>query len=344
MNPALPEDVQNDFCQIARSTETEAHLIDDLLDMTRVARGKFTLDIRPLDAREVMQQALATTETDFAAKRIIVESRWEAGESAVFADPVRLQQVLWNVLKNAAKFTPEGGRVCVSSFNENQTICLQIRDTGIGMTRDELARIFDAFAQGDHARSNGGRGFGGLGLGLAISKQLITLHGGQITADSPGRGQGTVFRIILPLRRPPPADGRSLRRRETWAAPPSMPPRETRFNRVLLIEDHIATRSSLARILERRGFAVEAAGSLSEARQALHSLQFDLLISDLGLPDGSGLELAGEFHARPEMRGIALSGYGMDTDIARSRASGFSAHLVKPVNIRALEEAIASLK
>lgn len=335
---SLPAGVRRDFDQIVRGVQLEARLIDDLLDLTRVARGKLSLDLRTVDLHESIRQAMQALEPDFNARGIAVVLALHAQNAEMRADPVRLQQVLWNILKNAAKFTPDRGRIEVRTASADGLARIQIHDTGVGMTPDELARIFDAFAQGEHARPDSKRKYGGLGLGLAISRQLITLHGGEITAESDGPGLGSTFTITLPLTR-------ETRPQEDAPARAAMAPHATgtRFHRALLVEDHLATRISLARILERRGLEVETAGSLAEARTALRDGNFDLLISDIGLPDGSGHELMSELRERSQMRGIALSGYGMDTDIAQSREHGFSAHLTKPIDIRALDNAIAHL-
>jgi len=203
-NPRLAPDVRADFEMIAKNVALEARLIDDLLDLTRITRGKLVLERRRADAHAVLQDALANVSPDFAAKSIELEVELSAPEHHLLADTVRLQQVFWNVLKNAAKFTPEKGRVNVeTSVVDRDRLLVRVVDSGLGMTGAELGRIFDAFAQGDHAGTPALHRFGGLGLGLAISQRLIELHGGTICAKSAGRDLGSTLEIELPLERSP---------------------------------------------------------------------------------------------------------------------------------------------
>ncbi len=201
----LPEGVRRDFELIVRNIELEARLIEDLLDLTRVVRGKMTLEVQTVEVHDAIQEAVQTLVPEIAAKKISIHTDLQAERSAVNADPVRLQQVLWNVLKNAIKFTPDSGQIRIRTQNRSDFVCIQISDTGVGMSQEELTSIFEAFAQGDHARPGSGRRYGGLGLGLAITKHLITLHGGAIDASSPGPGRGSTFTITLPAR--PEIDG-----------------------------------------------------------------------------------------------------------------------------------------
>ena len=217
---------------------------------------------------------------------------------------------------------------------------LSIADTGIGLTADELAQVFEAFAQGEHARRLGSHRFGGLGLGLAISRTLVEMHAGSIGARSRGRDAGLGFHGHAAAFRAPgsPAEpGRA-----PGAAPPApASPAAGRRLRILLVEDHAATRATLANLLGSRDYAVAATDSVAAARAAAAQEEFDLIISDLGLPDGGGCELLEELRAaQPGLPGIALSGYGMDEDVARSRRAGFAEHLIKPVGFDALEAAI----
>ncbi len=201
-NPRLPPEVRHDFEMIAKNIALEARLIDDLLDLTRITRGKLVLEQRPADAHAILRDALRTVEPDFMERRIDLRVTMGAPRHRVHGDPVRLQQVFWNVLKNAAKFTPVGGWVTVETHVvDRNRLLVRISDSGIGLTSTELKRIFEAFAQGEHADTPAGHQFGGLGLGLAISERLVQLHGGAIRATSAGRGQGATFEIELPLDR-----------------------------------------------------------------------------------------------------------------------------------------------
>ncbi len=340
--PDLPEAVREDFDLIRRNIELEARLIDDLLDLTRITRGKLTLDQRLIDPQAALRDAITTVRADAVAKNIHFSLNFDASQPQVMGDPVRLQQIFWNILKNAVKFTPEGGAIAVDVRAEPPAVRLliSIADNVIWLTAEELPRIFQTFAQGLHANDGGPHRFGGLGLGLAISRTLAELHAGTIRARSAGRGQGATFVVELPLAAaaaPGPA-----------AAPaPAAPGGAAAAGPgrcILLVEDHAPTRTVLAQMLRSRGYRVLAAGSLAEARTCVRSgREFDLLISDIGLPDGTGYELMAELSAQRPLKGIALTGYGMEHDLADSRAAGFRAHLTKPVGIQMIDEAMADL-
>lgn len=331
-NESLPAELREDFDLIARNVSLEARLIDDLLDLTRITRGKLKLDLRPVNVHRAVREAVVTTAADFAEKNITLNVKLPATRTTVAADEVRFQQILWNVLKNAAKFTPSGGHVLAETFDDGDGIAIRITDSGVGMTAGELERVFEAFRQGDHARPNSGHRFGGLGLGLAICRMLVTSHGGTITAASPGPGQGSSFTLRLPLAASPVAASSASSMAKKAASAETLP-------RILLVEDHDGTRLSLRRLLERRGYQVAAANSVSAARELLKRDHFDLLISDLGLPDGNGCDLMAGLRGQ-SIKGIALSGYGMESDVAQSVEAGFSHHLVKPVDVAALEAAL----
>ncbi|ACB75095.1 PAS domain-containing protein [Opitutus terrae] len=344
-NPALAAEVRRDFATIRKNVELEARLIDDLLDVTRITHGKLPLDLRPVSAEQILQDALSVIRPDAEQKRITLVTELTAHRTTVRGDAVRLQQVFWNVLKNAVKFTPAGGRITVTSANlrGGDTLRVAVRDNGIGMTPAEIARVFDAFTQGDHAVGSNSHRFGGLGLGLTISRLLVEQHHGDIRAESAGPGQGATFTIELPVTTQPIAtvgsttgddglraihlDGRAGRRR----------------GRVLLVEDHAPTRDALASLLRRRNYEVLTAATIGEARAHLAAGGIGLLVSDIGLPDGDGCDLMAELRGRAELRGIALTGYGMDADIARSTKAGFFAHLTKPIRVQALDAVLAAI-
>ena len=201
-NAELSPEVRADFATIAENVALEARLIDDLLDVTRIVRGKLSLDLRPVDLHAALQAAVAMVQAELREKNVSLTLQLEAGSQPMLGDDVRLKQIFWNIIKNAVKFTPHGGAIVVETRAEPDGSRLSIRftDTGLGMTAGEIARAFDAFSQGDHASPGAPRVFGGLGLGLAISRQLVELHAGSITAASAGRNQGTTFRIELPLQ------------------------------------------------------------------------------------------------------------------------------------------------
>jgi PAS domain S-box-containing protein len=345
-DPALPGDVRSNFKMIADNILLQARLIDDLLDLGRIIHGKIALERRTLDLHAIVRDAAATIRDEMAAKGIHLGFSLPGPAPLVDGDPVRLRQVFWNLLKNAVKFTPAGGGIEISApaappAGEAE---IRIRDTGIGMGADELARIFHPFVQGRHTNENRPDAYGGLGLGLAISRMLVECHGGTITAESPGPDRGSTLIVRLPRGAPvgaaagtPAPDhgpkGRSPRPRADRPAP-----------RVLFVEDNEPTRSMLTRLLQRRGYEVQAASTVEEALQNAAQADFDVLISDLGLPDGDGCQLMGELRGhRPALPGIAISGFGMDCDLNRSRAAGFEEHLTKPITIDSLERALARL-
>ncbi len=341
------EEVREDWVTVRKNIALEARLIDDLLDLTSIVRGKLAVTVGETDVHAVLHEALETVRGELEEKCLVLTLDLAATERSIWADAVRLQQIFWNVLKNAVKFTPANGSITVRTrvSSAEREVSVEVTDSGIGMLREELARVFDAFSQGDHAEAGGAHRFGGLGLGLTITKQLVLLHNGRIRATSPGRGAGSTFIVDFPLiKTPTPAPEESAPTGRGEQSPVVSARREPR-RKLLLVEDHETTRQTLARLLDRRGYDVVSAGTLAEARTAAEAQQFDILVSDLGLPDGNGHTLMAELQARQPgaLRGIALSGYGMEEDLIRSRDAGFSEHLIKPVEIQVLEQALRRL-
>ena len=323
----LPPQVRRDFAMIRQNVELEARIIDDLLDLTRITQGKLALRFEQVDPHLLITHALDILRHDFEEKGLVVTLDFAAVEHHVSADAVRLEQVFWNVIKNAVKFTPGGGQITVRSSNTDGHFHLAVADSGIGITPEELPRIFNAFAQGAEAAAPG---FGGLGLGLSISALLVHEHRGRIWAESAGRDRGATFHIELPLvSAPGPVPS---------AAAPA--PASARALRILLVEDHPATRETLARLLTRSGHQVETADCVAQAIEMAGRDSIDIVISDLGLPDGDGHDLMRALRRDFGLRGIALSGYGMQSDIEKSNEAGFVEHLTKPIDLTALEEAI----
>jgi chemotaxis family two-component system sensor kinase Cph1 len=348
-NPALPEAVRKSFAEIRDNIELQARLIDDLLDLSRISHGKFALDRRPLKLHAALSQAITIMESEFASKRVVLITKLTATEAIVDADIVRLLQVFWNVLKNAVKFTPMLGSVTVESRSdpERQLAIVRISDTGIGIKPEDLSKIFAAFSQGEHAEKDSGQRFGGLGLGLAITRSLLDAQGGRISVESAGINQGSTFTIELPLLMPT---------KEPVAVPAVAPPiakakliesrgpveRRPHSKKILLVEDHASTRSGMTLILERRGYRVHAAATIKEGLDLAMVHDFALVISDIGLPDGDGYTLMRQVREiRPAVKAIAISGYGTLVDRQRANEAGFAELLVKPANIQALEQAIA---
>jgi signal transduction histidine kinase len=339
-NPALPDEVRADFETIAENVSLEARLIDDLLDITGISQGKLTLTMRPFEFNTVIHDAIGMVRGEVVEKRIDMKIQLRAKNRLVLGDDVRLRQVFWNVLKNAVKFTPPCGMVTVETdtIAANGNYVARITDTGIGMTSQELGRAFDAFSQGDHATTAGAHRFGGLGLGLAISRMLVELHHGSIRATSTGRNRGAVFEIDLPLAPAPErANGSASPAHAPFVSEPSLPPRR---RRILLVEDHAATCEALQHLLVRRNYDVVSASCLTDARAIAAREDFDILISDIGLPDGSGCDLMSELRDRTGVVGVALTGYGMEDDVSRCLAAGFKSHLTKPVSAQELDRVV----
>ncbi len=332
---AVPADLREDFSLIRKNIELEARLIDDLLDLTAVTQNKLQLQRVPTDLHGIVRQALEMVSAEAEAKRMNVRLALVADDARVWGDAVRLQQVVWNVLRNAFKFTPEGGQISVITSNpEPGCVRLSVTDSGFGMTPDELQAVFDAFFQGKHAETPR---FGGLGLGLAIARRLTELHGGQVRARSDGRHCGSTFDLEFPLLGGSGVDAAFPGKKATSGEPGRLP---EAGRRLLLVEDHASTRDTLARLLRRRGHHVTEADSVAAALAEAEGGAFDLVISDVGLADGSGHELMEQLAVRFGLRGVSLSGYGMEKDVASSLRAGFAVHLTKPVGIDELEEAI----
>jgi PAS domain S-box-containing protein len=328
----LPAHFRREIAMVRRNVELEARLIDDLLDLTRVSSGKIQLDRRDVDLHEVVEHAIQTScAGELATGRRQVEIDLAARVHHLCGDASRLTQVFWNLLNNAVKFTPEGGTIAVRSRDESpDRVTVEITDTGMGIDAEVLPRIFNAFEQGEPDVT---RRYGGLGLGLAISKAIVELHGGFIRVRSEGRDRGTTFSVELPTQ-PLPVQS---------VAAPALQAAETAHAhlRVLLVEDHSDTAAALADLMRLQGHEVRIAGTVAQALSlAAEESRIDLVISDLGLPDGNGQDLMRQLADRFGLRGIALSGYGMEDDVRRSREAGFERHLTKPVNLDALEAAI----
>jgi signal transduction histidine kinase len=347
-DPSLAAGVRGELGMIRRNIELEARLIDDLLDLSRIVRGKLPLKPETLDVRAVLEDVagICRGAAEMRGIRLSVDSG--ASAAWVCADGARFRQVLWNLLNNGVKFTPAGGevRVCLrlegcaepgtaaatatANGADLGLVRIDVEDTGAGIAADVLPRIFNAFEQGGSCVT---RHFGGLGLGLAIARAIVTQHGGSINVASDGPGTGARFTVRLP-RVAAPASAATV-----GQSPGPAPARATleapaAVRRLLLVEDHPDTSRALAHVLRHHGYEVKTAATCSAARAAVAGGgRFDLLLSDLGLPDGTGLDLVREIGSQFPRGAIALSGYGMEHDVANSRAVGFAAHLTKPVDV-----------
>ena len=323
---------------VRRNVELEARLIDDLLDITRISKGKLQLSFEPISIHQILQRAYEICRNEIEAKNLEVNFALRAAHPYVEGDPARLQQVFWNLIKNSVKFTPEKGRISIETLNPApNNIEVRVIDTGIGIEPQAIDKIFDAFEQG---QSDITRRFGGLGLGLTISKTLIDAHGGHIRVQSSGKNQGATFTIELnTVERPIERDGHG----EDLSADRKPDVAVTSDRRLLLVDDHYDTCLSMKRMLERRGYQITVAHSAEQAVEKVRTQEFDLLISDIGLPDRSGYELMRELRLNKRLPGIALSGFGSEQDVNQAREAGFAEHLTKPINFERLEKTIQSL-
>ena len=330
LNPGLSTETREDLAMITRNIKLETKLIDDLLDLNRIHSGKLLLDLAPIDLNEAVRHVCAICQTDLQGLEMRLTIVLDPAAGLVAADNARLQQILWNVLRNAIKFTPKYGDIRIMTTRLAAGRCeVRVQDSGVGIPQEMLPRIFDAFEQGGKSVT---QKFGGLGLGLAICKALVELHQGTIRVESPGEGKGATFIIELPVA--PSALSATDTLAQTTRAQLSRP------IRLLLVEDHADTVRMLTRLLTNAGFIVVSASDVASALAAAERETFDVLISDLGLPDGSGNDVMRALRLRSDLPGIVMSGYGREEDVRWSEEAGFSEHLVKPVDPVKLKEAI----
>jgi CheY-like chemotaxis protein len=275
---------------------------------------------------------------DIESKQISISQSLWAEQHHIWADPARIQQVFWNLINNAVKFTPKGGQISLRTWNESHVdeqgetkvrMNVEISDTGVGIAPEVLPRIFSAFEQGERTVT---REFGGLGLGLAISRALARMHKAVLTAHSEGQNRGSTFTLSCD----------AVESHQALESPTPLPMnrKSESQQRILLVEDHEDTLRMMQKLLTMFGYRVQTANSVKSARDLAEQATFDLIISDIGLPDGSGLDVMQHFRDRHETKGIALSGFGMEEDLRRSREAGFARHLTKPVNLQTLQQTI----
>ena len=327
----LAPEFREEATLILRNVQLEAQLIDDLLDVTRITRGKIGVHHEVVDVHRLLHNAVQIVGSDISRKGIELAIDLSAAKHYIWADPVRIQQVFWNLMNNAVKFTPTKGHISIRSFNKGEQFVFEISDNGIGIEPERQASIFEPFHQGERSIT---RRFGGLGLGLTISKTLLDLHGGTISVESAGKNRGTTFRVFLDLLQEPVAASADVVSDGVTTA---------KSLRLLLVDDHADTRGVLSRLLSKCGHEVVTADSADKALKILESRRFDALISDIGLPDCSGYELVREAKRRQPLRGIALSGLGMDEDVLRSMEAGFDCHLTKPINFQQLRSLLEKM-
>ncbi|HEX5045672.1 MAG TPA: ATP-binding protein, partial [Gammaproteobacteria bacterium] len=326
---------------IFRNTRVQAQLISDLLDMSRIVSGKLRLTIEKVDMKALVEAAIEAVQQAADAKRILIRRRIAATD-AIAGDPARLQQVIWNLLWNALKFTPEGGEVLVELKETGFDVELVVADTGVGIRADFLPHIFERFKQGNPSIT---RRFGGLGLGLAIAKHLVDLHGGTISADSEGEGKGARFVMSLPTGSA--AVGDAIKPAEA-AARDGAEPDALHGVRALVVEDEKDTLDFLEKLLVSRGAEVVLATSAAEALALLPSARVNFLVSDIGLPEVDGYELLRTIRqmdasASGGIPAVALTAYARADDRMLAFRAGYQAHLAKPVEPGELVATIADL-
>jgi signal transduction histidine kinase/ActR/RegA family two-component response regulator len=323
----LPESARSDISLIRRNVELEARLIDDLLDLSLITRGQLALRDEEVNVHTSLNRAIELCQDEARQKRLGLQIELGARRTQIRGDAVRVQQACWNVLRNAVKFTPERGTIAITTGNEEDRLWIRVHDTGPGFAPEQADRIFEPFGHGRRQRLPQS---GGLGLGLAIGRSILEALGGTLTAQSPGPNRGATFTLTFPLVAP------TIPRAPVPAATPA---REARLS-ILLVEDHEDTRLYIQRLLSS-AHQITPVGTAEEALKLAETNRFDLVISDLGLPDLSGHELMRRLHARYGVPGIALSGYGMENDVEESRKSGFKYHLTKPVSFDRLKSLVA---
>jgi PAS domain S-box-containing protein len=325
---------------IERNVRAQTQLIGDLLDVSRIITGKLRLEVRPIDLAPVVEAGVDAVRSSAEAKEINIELDLPPGLPRVLGDPDRLQQVVWNLVSNAVKFTPQQGRIVVRLAKEDSHVAFQVRDSGKGITPDFLPFVFDRFRQAD---STSTRSHGGLGLGLAIVRHLVELHGGTVDAESGGEGQGAVFTVNLPLLAPSEADA-PARASDADAAD------NVRLDgvRVLVLEDENDVRDFLSVSLVQYGAQVSAFATTAEALQALEEQRPHVLVSDIGMPGEDGYDFIRRVRALGPERGgqtpaAALTAHAKGEDGARVLTAGFQVHLKKPVQPAELASVVATL-
>jgi CheY-like chemotaxis protein len=348
------EDLNQGLEVIDRNTKAQVQLIEDVLDVSRIVSGKLRLEMHPCDLREVVKAGVDVVRTAAEARDITLDLHLDPAAARASCDPTRIQQVVWNLVSNAVKFTPKGGTVTVALSREHSSSTITVRDSGQGMNADLLPCVFDRFRQAD---SSTRRRFGGLGLGLSIVKHLVEMHGGTVEAQSEGEGKGSTFIVRLPVKavrldeeaelaRSASSNGGAGAADSHRAAVGSALVRLDGL-RVLAVDDEPDARRLLSKVLESAGAIVATAPGVSEALEAISQAQPDILVSDLGMPDQDGFDLIRQVRGRGmqarDLPAVALTAYAHQDDARRSILSGFQVHIPKPADPHDLTAVIASL-
>jgi PAS domain S-box-containing protein len=329
MASTKPELLEKTRQMMERQVQHMVHLVDDLLDVARISTGKVELRRRRMDLKEVVATAVETSASLVDAGGHALSVELPPQPLPMDADPTRIAQVVSNLLNNAAKYTPEGGRISLRVWAEGQEAVLSVTDTGIGIEPDAISKVFEMFAQ---VPSNAGKPQGGLGIGLSLVQSLVALHGGSVSASSPGSGKGSTFTVRLPLAAAAEADA-GVRQPVEGGKPDQL--------HVLVVDDNTDAAESLGVLLDIEGHAAHIAHTGAEALQVAQSQALDVVFLDIGLPDMSGYDVARRLRLLPGMQKtllVALTGWGTQDDRQRTRDAGFDRHLTKPAELLAVEE------
>jgi CheY-like chemotaxis protein len=342
-----PNDVSQGLETIERNARMQTQLIEDLLDMSRIISGNIRIDIQRVAPTSFIEAAIRTVQPAAEAKGVRIESILDPLAGPVSGDPARLQQIMWNLLSNAVKFTPKGGKVQVVLERVNSHLEITVADTGQGISPDFLPYVFDRFRQADGGTT---RKHGGLGLGLAIAKQLIELHGGGIRVKSAGEGKGTSFIINLPLTviHEPAEPKERLHPRTPSQEAPTV--RSVRLDgiTVMVVDDQVDAQELIRRVLENCGAKVITCSSAAEALPMVERERPAVLLTDIGMPDMDGYEFLKRVRALGADRGgqvpaVALTAFARSEDRTKALLSGFMVHVIKPVEPTELAATIASV-
>jgi signal transduction histidine kinase len=342
--------VERGLLTIERNARTQSQLIEDILDMSRIIRGNLRITPEPFEIIPAIKAAIDVVRPAAQAKKIHIEVALDSPTQVISGDSGRFQQIIWNLLSNAIKFTPEGGRVGIQLTQDSDHINISVSDTGKGISAEFLPHVFDYFRQADNSIT---RNYGGLGLGLAIVRHLVELHGGRVYASSAGLGKGAAFTVKLPVMKTPLSQSPALS-----AAKPKTPadikvPAQDAFPllrglQILVVDDAEDNRELMTEVLSKYGANITTAQSASEALGLLEGSRFDLLVSDIEMPNRDGYSLIQEIRARENGHGrklpaVALTAHTTATDRLQALSAGYDTHIAKPVEIDKLLYAIGGV-